>query len=143
MLDGSFLTMIDSFIDKKNIILFKHIGNVLFDVLIRQLTVSLIIKKNSDIVEVEFMKNDLSNTYVNVAKLMAYNISNHSFINVPIVPLVAKLFENEVFDKYNFQFGLLDANEKKIIDALNDDLCKEIKVTKHQSGDLTMNLTFE
>jgi hypothetical protein len=38
---------------------------------------------------------------------------------------------------------LFDANEKKIIDALKDDLCKEIKITKHQSGDLTMNLTFE
>jgi hypothetical protein len=80
---------------------------------------------------------------VNVAKLIANNVSNHTFINVPIVPLVAKLFENAAFDKYTFQFGLFDTNEKKIIDALNDDLCKEIKVTKHQSGDVTLNLTFE
>jgi hypothetical protein len=143
LLDGSFLSMIDGLIDKKNIILFRHIGNVLFDVLIRQVTVSLIIKKNDDFVEVEFMKNDPSNTYVNVAKLIANNVSNHTFINVPIVPLVAKLFENAAFDKYTFQFGLFDTNEKKIIDALNDDLCKEIKVTKHQSGDVTLNLTFE
>ncbi len=143
LLDGSFLTMIDSFIDKKNIILFKHIGNVLFEVLIRQVTVSLIIKKNDGFVEVEFMKNDPNEAFTDVAKAIAHSLTNTTFINVPLVPLVAQLFEDSSFDKYTFQFGLFDANEKKIIDALNDDLCKEIKITKHQSGDLTMNLTFE
>ena len=141
--NGSILTLFEDIIDKKNIILFKNIGAIIHDILVREVTISLIIKKNNDFVEVEFMKNDPSNTYVNVAKLIANNVSNHTFINVPIVPLVAKLFENAAFDKYTFQFGLFDANEKKIIDALNDDLCKEIKVTKHQSGDVTLNLTFE
>ena len=143
LLDGSFLSMIDSLIDKKNIILFKNIGNVVFEVFIRQVTVSLLIKKNNGFVEVEFIKNDPSNTYTNLAKSIADNLTNNTFINVPLVPLVGKLFEDAAFDKYTFHFGLFDANEKKIIDALNDDLCKEIKVTKHQSGDLTLNLTFE
>ena len=53
------------------------------------------------------------------------------------------MVENAAFDKYTFQFGLFDSNEKKIIDALNDDLCKEIKITKHHTGDITLNLTFE
>jgi hypothetical protein len=60
-----------------------------------------------------------------------------------MVPLIAKMFENSNFDKYTLQFDLFNQNEKKIIDALNEDLCKEIKVTKHHSGDITLNLTFE
>jgi hypothetical protein len=60
-----------------------------------------------------------------------------------MVPLIAKMFENSNFDKYTLQFDLFNQNEKKIIDALNDDLCKEIKVSKHLSGDITLNLTFE
>ena len=41
---------------------------------------------------------------------------------------------------------MIDLNKQsveKVIDTLNDDLCKEIKITKHHSGDITLNLTFE
>jgi hypothetical protein len=58
-------------------------------------------------------------------------------------PLVSKLFENTDFDKYNFQYNLFNKNERKVIEALNDNNCKEIKVTKHNSGDITLNLSFE
>jgi hypothetical protein len=143
LLDGSFLTLIDKIIDKKNIILFQNIGGILSDVLIREISVSLIIKKNNGFVEVEFLKNDTTNSYTIVAKTISNSIIKDTFINVPMVPLIGNMFENSGFDKYNFQFDLFNQNEKKIIDALNDDLCKEIKVTKHQSGDITLNLTFE
>jgi hypothetical protein len=143
LLDGSFLTLINKIIDKKNIILFQNIGGILSDVLIREISVSLIIKKNNGSVEVEFLKNDTTNSYTIVAKTISNSIIKDTFINVPMVPLIGKMFENSGFDKYNFQFDLFNQNEKKIIDALNDDLCKEIKVTKHQSGDITLNLTFE
>jgi hypothetical protein len=143
LLDGSFLTLINKIIDKKNIILFQNIGGILSDVLIREISVSLIIKKNNGSVEVEFLKNDTTNSYTIVAKTISNSIIKDTFINVPMVPLIGNMFENSGFDKYNFQFDLFNQNEKKIIDALNDDLCKEIKVTKHQSGDITLNLTFE
>lgn len=141
--DGSFLKLIDSFIDKKNVILFKNIGGILFDILIKEVSVSLIIKKNNGYVEVEFLKNDISNSCINVAKTISNSIVKDTFINVPLGPLIGKMFENSDFDKYHFQFDLFNHNEKKIIDALNDDLCKEIKVTKHHSGDITLSLTFE
>jgi hypothetical protein len=146
LLDGSFLTLIDKITDKKNIILFKNIGAILSDILIRELSISLIIKKNNGFVEVYFLKNDgifpnSNNREIN--KMISNFVTRDTFINVPIVPLIAKMFENSDFDKYNFQFNLFNQNEKKIIDALNDDLCKEIKVTKHKSGDITLNLTFE
>jgi hypothetical protein len=143
LLDGSFLAQLDKIIDKKNIILFQNIGGILSDILFREISVSLIIKKNNGFVEVEFLKNNSGNSYSNIAKTISNSIIKDTFINVPMVPLIAKMFENSNFDKYTLQFELFNQNEKKIIDALNDDLCKEIKVTKHHSGDITLNLTFE
>lgn len=143
LLDGSFLAQLDKIIDKKNIILFQNIGGILSDILFREISVSLIIKKNNGFVEVEFLKNNSGNSYSNIAKTISNSIIKDTFLNVPMVPLIAKMFENSNFDKYTLQFDLFNQNEKKIIDALNDDLCKEIKVTKHHSGDITLNLTFE
>jgi hypothetical protein len=143
LLDGSFLAQLDKIIDKKNIILFQNIGGILFDILFREISVSLIIKKNNGFVEVEFLKNNSGNSYSNIAKTISNSIIKDTFLNVPMVPLIAKMFENSNFDKYTLQFELFNQNEKKIIDALNDDLCKEIKVSKHLSGDITLNLTFE
>lgn len=143
LLDGSFLTLFDKIIDEKNIILFQNIGGVFSDILLREISVSLIIKKNNGFVEVVFLKNESSNSYDNISKIISNSIIKDTFINIPMVPLIEKMFENSNFDKYNFQFDFFNQNEKKIIDALNDDLCKEIKVTKHQSGDITLNLSFE
>ena len=143
LLDGSFLAQLDKIIDKKNIILFQNIGGILSDILFREISVSLIIKKNNGFVEVEFLKNNSGNSYSNIAKTISNSIIKDTFLNVPMVPLIAKMFENSNFDKYTLQFDLFNQNEKKIIDALNDDLCKEIKVSKHLSGDITLNLTFE
>jgi hypothetical protein len=142
LLDGSFLTLFDKIIDKKNIILFQNIGGIFTDILIREVSVSLIIKKNNGLVEVGFFKKCSNDSNANKAKIMS-NIIKDTFINVPMLPLIERMFENSGFDKYNFQFDLFNQNEKKIIDALNDDSCKEIKVTKHYSGDITLNLTFE
>lgn len=143
LLDGSFFTLIDNIIDKRNVILFQNIGGILFDILVREIAVSLIIKKNNDFVEVEFLKKNSGNSAVHIAESISNSIIKDTFLNVPMLPLIAKMFEDSNFDKYSFQFDLFNQNEKKIIDALNDDLCKEIKVTKHLSGDITLNLTFE
>lgn len=95
--------------------------------------------------DVIFLKNDYDNLNTNaqLVNLVSKTLINDTFINVPIIPLFEKMFENTSFDKYNFHFDLFNENEKKIINALNDDLCKEIKINKHQSGDITLNLTFE
>jgi hypothetical protein len=141
--DGSFFQLVDKIIDNKNAVLFQNIGGILTDVLIREISVSLIIKKSNGFVEVEFFKIDASDSYSNYGIAISNSIVKDTFINVPIVPLIGKLFENSNFDKYIFQFDLYNQNEKKVIDALNDDLCKEIKITKHHTGDITLNLTFE
>ncbi|MFD0778379.1 hypothetical protein ACFQZF_07775 [Flavobacterium myungsuense] len=112
LLDGSFFTLIDKIIDKRNVILFQNIGGILFDILVREIAVSLIIKKNSDAVEVEFLKNNSGNSSVHIAESISNSIIKDTFINVPMLPLVAKMFENSNFDKYNFQFDLFNQNEK-------------------------------
>lgn len=145
ILDGSFLTLFDKIIDKKNHLLFKNIGVIFSDVFLRNISVSILIKKDEDFVDVHFLKNDNNypNNNADLVNLISKNLINDTFINVPMIPLFGKMFEDSNFDKYNFQFNLYDSNEKKIIDALNNDLCKEIKISKHHSGDITMNLTFE
>ena len=141
--DGSFFQLVDKIMDNKNAVLFQNIGGILTDILIREISVSLIIKKSNGFVEVEFLKIDASDSYSNYGIAISNSIVKDTFINVPMVPLIGKLFENSNLDKYTFQFDLYNQNEKKVIDALNDDLCKEIKITKHHSGDITLNLTFE
>jgi hypothetical protein len=141
--DGSFFQLVDKIMDNKNAVLFQNIGGILTDILIREISVSLIIKKSNGFVEVEFFKIDASDSYSNYGIAISNSIVKDTFINVPMVPLIGKLFENSNFDKYTFQFDLYNQNEKKVIDALNDDLCKEIKITKHHTGDITLNLTFE
>ena len=145
ILDGSFLTLFDKIIDKKNHLLFKNIGVIFSDVFLRNISVSILIKKDEDFVDVLFLKNDNNypNNNADLVNLISKNLINDTFINVPMIPLFGKMFEDSNFDKYNFQFNFFDSNEKKIIDALNNDLCKEIKINKHPSGDITMNLTFE
>lgn len=146
MKDGSLIHLLSSVIDSENVILFKNIGLIFSDILIRSLAVSILIRKDNDSVDVLFIKNNknvfnIDNMENN--KLISNYILNNTFINIPIIPLIGKLFENSDFDKYNLHYEIFNQNEKKIIEALNNEMCKEIKITKHQSGDLTLNLTFE
>jgi hypothetical protein len=146
LLDGSLFKMIDSFIDEKNLILFKNIGNILFQILVQKVAVSLIITKDDDFVEVVFFKNEMdfpNSGNIKTNERISDIMINTTYINISLVPLVSKLFENTDFDKYNFQYNLFNKNERKVIEALNDNNCKEIKVTKHNSGDITLNLSFE
>ena len=144
--DGSLWSLVDQLIDEENVILFKNIGIIFIDVLIRRVFVSLLITKDNGFVNVVIIKNEKnlfhSNNTENNQKIFD-SILNDTFINIPITPLILKLFEESAFDKYNLHYQIFNHNEKKIIEALNDDLCKEIKITKHQSGDMTLNLTFE
>ena len=146
LLDGSLFKMIDTFIDEKNLILFKNIGNILFQILVQKVAVSLIITKDDDFVEVVFFRNEInfSNSIDDETNRSIMEIMNKkTYLNIPLVPLLAKLFENNDFDKYTFHYNLFNEKERKLIEALNNDNCKEIKVSKHSSGDITLNLSYE
>ena len=108
--DGSFFQLVDKIMDNKNAVLFQNIGGILTDILIREISVSLIIKKSNGFVEVEFFKIDASDSYSNYGIAISNSIVKDTFINVPMVPLIFKLFENSNFDKYTFQFDLYNQN---------------------------------
>ena len=92
--DGSFFQLVDKIIDSKNAVLFQNIGGILTDILMREISVSLLIKKSNGFVEVEFLKIDTTNSYSNYGIAISNSIVKNTFINVPMVPLIGKLFEN-------------------------------------------------
>jgi hypothetical protein len=70
-------------------------------------------------------------------------VTEQTFLSIPISNLVWKIFESPKFEKYNLKYQFFSENERVILDALHNDACKEIKVFKHESGDVTLNLVFE
>lgn len=146
LLDGSLFSAIDTFIDERNNILFKNIGLLLFQILVQEVSISLVLSKDNDVLEVVFFRNEINfpNSIDDETNRSIREIMNKkTYLNIPLVPLLAKLFENNDFDKYTFHYNLFNEKERKLIEALNNDNCKEIKVSKHSSGDITLNLSYE
>ena len=146
LLDGSLFSAIDTFIDERNNILFKNIGLLLFQILVQEVSISLVLSKDNDVLEVVFFRNEINfpNSMDDETNRSIMEIMNKkTYLNIPLVPLLAKLFENNDFDKYTFHYNLFNEKERKLIEALNNDNCKEIKVSKHSSGDITLNLSYE
>jgi hypothetical protein len=146
MLDGSFINIITDFIDEKNMFLFKNIGSLLFDVLARDISLSLLVAKENDFVTTRFLKidpNSKLNSSQAIDTLVSDYVTEQTFLSIPISNLVWKIFENPSFEKYNLKYQFFSENERVVLDALNNDACKEIKVFKHESGDVTLNLVFE
>ena len=146
LLDGSLFSAIDTFIDERNNILFKNIGLLLFQILVQEVSISLVLSKDNDVLEVVFFRNEINfpNSIDDETNRSIMEIMNKkTYLNIPLVPLLAKLFENNDFDKYTFHYNLFNEKERKLIEALNNDNCKEIKVSKHSSGDITLNLSYE
>ena len=146
MLDGSFINIITDFIDEKNMFLFKNIGSLLLDVLARDISLSLLVAKENDFVSTRFLKidpNSKLNSSQAVDTLVTNYVTEQTFLSIPISNLVWKIFESPKFEKYNLKYQFFSENERVILDALNNDTCKEIKVFKHESGDVTLNLVFE
>ena len=146
MLDGSFISIITDFMDEKNMFLFKNIGSLLFDVLARDISLSLLVVKENDFVSTRFLKidpNSKLNSSQAIDTLVTNYVTEQTFLSIPISNLVWKIFENPSFEKYNLKYQFFSENERVILDALNNDACKEVKVFKHESGDVTLNLVFE
>ena len=60
--------------------------------------------------------------------------SSETFINIPIVPILVKLFENEKMETYLSNFGLFSNEESRILSNFRNNECKEITIIKHESG---------
>ena len=145
-----FLMTTDIFSQLDNIInsgidyFFKKISSIILCVLVRGIAVSIIIKKSSEYLEFFIVNQEKALSPDEKEKKFAFysdQFANSTFINIPIRPLLHNLFENENFDTYSLDYGLYTKAEKSILNALNDDDVKEIKISKHTSGTMTLNVT--
>jgi hypothetical protein len=141
-------TILDEIINEDTIFSFKYIGHLLTSVLLLKRAVSIVIFKGNKVSGYEFLIAPNNNNASLKEKEELYRIysqhySNDTFINIPILPLINQLFENEQLEQYCIDFGLFNANEKKILLALNDKTCKKITVLKHDSGNITFDFTKE
>ncbi len=133
-------------IDEEMAIAFKYIGSLLTDVLLLHKAVSLVIIKEKAYSELDFVivKNN-SNATVDekneLYEIYSKHLSNDILINIPILSLVNKLFEDENLEKYCVGFGLINSNEKKLLKALHDDSCKKISIIKYDSEHITFDFT--
>jgi hypothetical protein len=133
-------------IDEEMIIAFKYIGSLLTDVLLLHKAVSLVIIKEKSSSELDFVivKNNSNATVEEkneLYEIYSKHLSNDILINIPILSLVNKLFEDENLEKYCVGFGLFNANEKKLLKALHDDSCKKISIIKYDSEHITFDYT--
>jgi hypothetical protein len=133
-------------IDEEMIIAFKYIGSLLTDVLLLHKAVSLVIIKEKASSELDFVivKNNSNATVEEkneLYEIYSKHLSNDILINIPILSLVNKLFEDENLEKYCVGFGLFNPNEKKLLKALHDDSCKKISIIKYDSEHITFDYT--
>ncbi|MEC4048821.1 hypothetical protein OX284_005230 [Flavobacterium sp. SUN046] len=142
-----FITLIDQSVNNNNNMFCSILGNLLFAVLINNTTPSIIIKLNPEEDQFDFsiavnnhpnmeVKQELYNFYSDV-------FSNHVLINLPILPIVSKLFENEKLVNHCENYGFFTKQEKQLFEAINNNECREINIVKHNSGDWTINLLNE
>ena len=137
-------SQLDEIITSETIYFYKNIGSLLFSALVKGIPVSIVVKKSSEYLEFFIVNQEKAISLEEKEKNYAFysdQFANSTFINIPITPLLHNLFENENFDTYSFDYGLYTKAEKSILNALNDDEVKEIKISKHTSGTMTLNVS--
>ncbi len=123
----------------------SNLGVVLYGALITNSSPSIIIKINKEADEFEFiialnnsteakLKEDLYQFYTKTC-------SESTFINLPIVTILEKLFENEKLINHCYEYGFFNNQEKQLLEAIRNKECEEIKIVKHPSGDYTVNFS--
>jgi hypothetical protein len=123
----------------------SNIGVVLYGALITNSSPSIIIKINKEADEFEFiiainnsaeakLKEELYEFYTKTC-------SESTFINLPIVTILEKLFENEKIINHCYDYGFFNNQEKQLLEAVRNKECEEIKIAKHPSGDYTINFS--
>jgi len=140
--------LLEKVIDEESIIAFRYIGSLLTNVLLLKKAVSIVIIKETKTSELDFfIAQNNSNASIEEKEELygqyATHFSNNTLINIPIVPLVSQLFEDETFEKYCISFGLFNSHEKKLLKALHDSSCKKITIIKYDSERITFDLTKE
>jgi hypothetical protein len=124
----------------------SNLGVVLYGALITNSSPSIIIKINKEADEFEFIIaiNNSAETKLKEELYEFYTktCSESTFINLPIVAILEKLFENEKIINHCYDYGFFNNQEKQLLEAVRNKECEEIKIAKHPSGDYTINFSY-
>lgn len=124
-----------------------NLNVLLFGVLIQKSAPSILINLDSEKSAFDFaliMSNIRNEKFSEqLFEFYSESFSTKTFINLPITPLVSQLFENEKLEIHCSNYGLFSPEESKLLKAIRNDECREIKIIKHPSGDITINTTNE
>lgn len=124
-----------------------NLNALLFGVLIQKSAPSIFINLDNgkDVFEFTLIISNIRNEKFNenLFKFYSESFSTKTFINLPITPLVSQLFENEKLETHCSNYGLFSPEESRLLKAIRNDECREIKIIKHPSGDITINTTNE
>jgi hypothetical protein len=141
-----FIKTIKDNITEDTSLFLSEVSVLLFSALVLKVSPSIIIKGN-DTSNIDFftIKNNpkSSKEKEEVYDLFTKTGSIDTFINIPIVPILVKLFENEKMENHLSNFGLFSTEESKILDNFRNNQCKEITIVKHGTGNVCINTTTE
>jgi hypothetical protein len=125
----------------------SELSCLLFSALVLKNSPSIIITQVSDAGKINFatVKNNPTSLKEkeDVYDYYTKTCSSETFINIPIVPILVKLFENEKMETYLSNFGLFSNEESRILNNFRNNDCKEITIIKHESGNVSINTTNE
>ena len=140
-----YLKILSVTIEDEKSFFMSNIGIVIYGVLIEKTFPSIIIElsdeKNNFNMAIAFNSPSKDNLKEDLFNFYTEKCANATFINLPILPIVQRLFENEKFDSHNINYGLYSKQESQLLDSIRDNECSEIKVIRHQSGDITMSFS--
>jgi hypothetical protein len=123
----------------------SELSSLLFSALVLKRSPSIVIIQEAEKSKFSFatIKNNptSSNEKEELYDFYTKTCSTNTFINIPIVPILVKLFENEKMESYLSNFGLFSNEESRILDNFRNNQCKEITIVKHESGNISINTT--
>ena len=141
----AYLKLLPKTIEVDNGFIITNIGIVLYAVLIEKSSPSLIIEFNDEKSDCDMAIAMNSNPNNKLKKELfefyTKSFSQSTFVNLPILPIVEKLFEREDFEKHKLNYGLYTKQENQLLESIRDNECSEVKIIKHKSGDITMNFS--
>ena len=123
----------------------SNLGVLLYGALITNSSPSILIKIIKEGDEFEFIIA-INNSAEGKLKEELYEFytkacSESTFINLPIVTILEKLFENEKIINHCYEYGFFNNQERQLLEAVRNKECEEIKIAKHPSGDYTVNFS--
>ena len=123
----------------------SNLGVLIYGALITETSPSIIIKMSKDVDAFEFIIAINNSTEANLKEELyqfyTKTFSESTFINLPIVTILEKLFENEKIINRCYEYGFFNNQEKQLLEAVRNKECEEIKIAKHPSGDYTVNFS--